>query len=84
MEFVGPMIHKIREQVSEDFMIGIRLGAYEPTLEDGIAHAKKLESAGIDFIDVSYGFRRKQIRTVLIAGTDMRISSGQQEKSKSR
>ena len=46
----------IRASVRPDFVMGIRLGAFEPTLEDGIAHAKELETHGIQFVDVSYGF----------------------------
>lgn len=46
----------IREAVPSDFIVGIRLGAFEPELCDGIAHAKWLEEQGIDFINVSYGF----------------------------
>lgn len=59
MKFVGKIIDGIRAITPEDFIIGIRLGAYEPTLVDGIRHAKSLEKAGIDFIDVSYGFDRE-------------------------
>ena len=46
----------IRAAVPENFVVGIRLGAFEPRIEDGIAHAKLLDEMGIDFIDVSYGF----------------------------
>ncbi len=46
----------IRASVRPDFVMGIRLGAFEPTLEDGIARARTLEAHGIQFIDVSYGF----------------------------
>ena len=47
----------VRNAVPGSFVVGIRLGAFEPTLADGIAHAKELSGHGIDFIDVSYGFR---------------------------
>ena len=47
----------VRDAVPGSFAVGIRLGAFEPTLADGIAHAKELSAHGIDFIDVSYGFR---------------------------
>ncbi|MCL2826694.1 MAG: NADH:flavin oxidoreductase [Eggerthellaceae bacterium] len=46
----------IRKAAPESFVIGIRLGAFEPTLSDSIAHARELSEAGVDFIDVSYGF----------------------------
>lgn len=43
------------EQVPDDFIIRIRLGAYEPTLTGGIIHVQKLDEIGVDVIDVSYG-----------------------------
>ena len=57
LNFVYPIIKGIREKTSDDFIIGIRLGGFEPTLQDGINHAVRLADNGIDFIDVSYGFR---------------------------
>ena len=54
--FVKNIMEGIRKVTPENFVVGIRLGAFEPELSDGIAHAKWLESQGIDFIDVSYGF----------------------------
>lgn len=54
--FIYEIMDGIRKVVPEDFVMGIRLGAFEPTLTDAIEHAKHLEAHGIDFIDVSYGF----------------------------
>lgn len=59
MEFVKRIISGIRMVTNNNFILGIRLGCFEPTLEAGISHAKALEKAGIDFIDVSYGFTRE-------------------------
>lgn len=56
MQILKNILEGIRSVVPEKFVVGIRLGAFEPTIEDGIAHAKWLEAHGIDFIDVSYGF----------------------------
>lgn len=56
---VKEIVEGIRAATSPDFICGIRLGAFEPALTDGIAHAKELEAMGIDFIDVSYGFDRE-------------------------
>lgn len=56
MHFVADIIKGIRSEILGDFIIGIRLGGFEPTLEDGIRHAKELDRLGIDFIDVSFGF----------------------------
>ena len=58
-KFVLDIIKGFRNLVSEDFILGIRLGAFEPTLEDGIRHARMFEEAGIDFLDISYGFTRE-------------------------
>ena len=57
ISFVTEIYEGIRKEVSDDFIIGIRLGAFEPTLNDGISHAKILEEAGFDFLDISYGFK---------------------------
>lgn len=46
----------IRKVTPPEFIMGIRLGVFEPTLADSIAHARWLEDHGIDFIDASYGF----------------------------
>ena len=55
--FALEILADVKSVVPESFVVGIRLGAFEPTLADGIAHAKELYARGIDFIDVSYGFR---------------------------
>ena len=59
MAFVRPIIEGIRAGSDVNFLIGIRLGCFEPTLADGIAHAQALEAAGIDFLDISSGFDRE-------------------------
>ena len=56
LRFPLEVFYEVKKNVSKDFIIGIRLGGFEPTLEDALLHAKELEKAGIDFIDVSYGF----------------------------
>lgn len=54
------ILQGIRAATDDDFIIGIRMGAFEPALADGIAHAKLFDTAGFDFLDVSYGFAREQ------------------------
>lgn len=54
-KFALDILQGIRETCGEDFVAGIRLGAFEPTLEDGIRNALSLEGKA-DFLDVSYGF----------------------------
>lgn len=44
----------------EEFVVGIRLGGFEPTIEDGLHYAKVLDKNGIDFLDISYGFFSEQ------------------------
>lgn len=53
--FVTEIVDNLREQVPEEFVIGIRMGAFEPKLEDGLRHARVFEQHGIDFLDISYG-----------------------------
>lgn len=60
LRFVGEILMKIRKEVPEQFVVGIRLGGFEPTLEDAVQNAIQLEQMGIDFIDVSYGFQKEQ------------------------
>lgn len=60
LEFIREILVGIREVVPSSFVVGIRLGGFEPTLEDAIYNAKQLEQMGIDFIDVSYGFQMEQ------------------------
>lgn len=57
--FALEIIREIRRRVPESFIIGIRLGAFEPTLEDGIAHAVEFAENGVDFLDISYGFDQR-------------------------
>ncbi len=53
--FVKEILESIRIACGESFCVGIRLAAFEPTLEDGIRHAKELAPYA-DFLDISYGF----------------------------
>ena len=62
--FVREIITQIRKQTPASWIVGIRLGGFEPTLEDAIVNAQQLEASGIDFFDVSYGFRREQETTL--------------------
>lgn len=56
LPMIGRIIAGIRAKTSPQFVIGIRLGAFEPDLAAGIAHAKALEEMGIQFFDISFGF----------------------------
>ena len=50
------IFHLIRSLCGHDFLVGVRLGGFEPDLTAAIDHAKALEQAGADFLDISYGF----------------------------
>ena len=62
--FALEIIHGIRQQTPPDFVIGIRLGGFEPTLADGIEYARIFEESGVDFLDISYGFVQESTPTV--------------------
>ena len=49
------IIQGIRKNTSPDFLIGCRMGAFEPELQDGIENAKWLERQGVDVIDAYLG-----------------------------
>ena len=51
------IIKGIRNITSKNFIIGVRLGAFEPTLDDSIKNARLLEEAGADYLHISFGFQ---------------------------
>jgi 2,4-dienoyl-CoA reductase-like NADH-dependent reductase (Old Yellow Enzyme family) len=55
MKLATEVIKGIRAVCGNGFIIGYRLGANAPALEDGIEIAKHLESVGIDILHVSHG-----------------------------
>jgi len=59
-KFVIEIMNEIRKITPKEFIVGIRLGGFEPTIEEGIHYAKVLEKNGIDFLDISYGFMSEQ------------------------
>lgn len=59
MVLIREIYQGIRAVTGPDFVVGIRLGGFEPTLADGIAHAKTLETMGMDFLDISFGFSQE-------------------------
>lgn len=52
--FAKEVLQAVKKACGEDFIVGIRLAAFEPTLEDGIRNAKELKNVA-DFLDISYG-----------------------------
>ncbi len=59
--FALEVIREIRRRVPESFVIGVRLGAFEPTLADSIAHAVELEEKVLIFWIFPMGLSRDPI-----------------------
>ena len=53
--FLSNIIDGIRRVTSDDFLIGIRLGVFEPDIETGIKNAIWLETKGVSYIEAYYG-----------------------------
>ena len=53
--FAAEIIKKIKASAGEGFIVGVRMGCNEPSLEDGIGIAKELQKAGADMLHVSSG-----------------------------
>ena len=49
------IIKGVRNKCGEDFIVGVRMGGYEPDYEQGIAIAKAYQQAGADYLHVSWG-----------------------------
>lgn len=54
--FAVEIFREVKKQAPDGALVGFRLGGFEPTLEDAIAHARILAEEGADFLDISYGF----------------------------
>lgn len=53
--YVLEIVAGIKAACGEDFIVGVRVGCNEPTLEASIETAGLLASSGVDFLDVSAG-----------------------------
>lgn len=53
--FTRELIKRTKDIFDDNFILGIRIGGNEPTLEEGIFIAKEIEKAGVDLIHVSNG-----------------------------
>lgn len=54
-KFAYDVMAAIKQVCGSSFVVGIRLASFEPTLEDGLEHAKALSGVA-EFMDMSYGF----------------------------
>lgn len=52
--FAKEVLQAVKKACGEEYIVGIRLAAFEPTLEDGLRNAKAL-APFTDFMDISYG-----------------------------
>lgn len=52
--FAKEVLIAVKKACGDDFIVGIRLGVFEPLIEDGINHAKAI-APYTDFMDISYG-----------------------------
>ena len=52
--FAKECLKKVKEACGKNYTVGIRLGAFEPTLEDALHNAKEIAEY-TDFLDVAYG-----------------------------
>jgi 2,4-dienoyl-CoA reductase-like NADH-dependent reductase (Old Yellow Enzyme family) len=59
---IAKRIHdEIRAVTDENFILGIRMGSNDDTIEESIERAKYLEETGYDYLHVSTGFDNTQI-----------------------
>ncbi|MCS5422567.1 MULTISPECIES: NADH:flavin oxidoreductase [Psychrilyobacter] len=64
MRFACEIIELLKNELNNDFIIGYRMGANEPTINEGIDIAKILDKKGIDYIHVSAGFNEENLPKV--------------------
>jgi len=58
--FALEVVEAVKNAVPADFIIGMRFGAADDSMAEGIEVAKLLEKAGVDILNVSSGHMRKQ------------------------
>ncbi|WIV12978.1 NADH:flavin oxidoreductase [Proteiniborus sp. MB09-C3] len=56
LRFTQEILEGIKQKVSDDFIVGIRMGSNENDLETSIDMAKKFEAMGMDYLHISTGF----------------------------
>lgn len=59
------IVSGIKKNVSKDFIVGIRMGCNENSLESSIDMAKKFEDMGVDYLHISTGFDNTNINLQL-------------------
>ena len=61
LKIVRDVFKEIKDNVNEDFIIGIRMGCNENDLNNSINMAKGFEDMGMDFLHISTGFDNSKI-----------------------
>jgi len=56
------IVESVRQATSENFIVGYRFGVNDPTFEEDIILAKKLEALGVDILDVSSGIGAEDVQ----------------------
>lgn len=59
IRFTTEIFEGIKSKVNKDFIIGIRMGSNENSLECSIEMARRFESLGMDYLHISTGFDNK-------------------------
>jgi 2,4-dienoyl-CoA reductase-like NADH-dependent reductase (Old Yellow Enzyme family) len=55
MRILTDILPELRGKTEDNFIVGVRFGLFTPTKETGILAAKMFESAGVDFLDITFG-----------------------------
>ncbi len=53
MRFIREIFQALRERVPEEFVIGVRLGGFNPDLATGLEQGCRIEEIGFDYINMS-------------------------------
>jgi 2,4-dienoyl-CoA reductase-like NADH-dependent reductase (Old Yellow Enzyme family) len=54
LSVITDIIPEIREKNGDGFILAVRMGAYLPTLENGLDTARMLEKSGIDILNITF------------------------------
>lgn len=65
LKITRDIFNNIKKQVSDDFIVGIRMGCNENDLETSITMAKSFEEMGMDYLHISTGFDNTPIDVTL-------------------
>ena len=58
------ILPEIRRKTHDKFILGVRMGEFQPESADGIAAARIFEKAGIDILNISFGMAPSLLPTV--------------------